>query len=278
MINVPPTSDHAEVDLGPAAGVTDRGLRHLRNEDAVALGSQQTPGGLVVVAVVCDGVSSSPRPDEASQAAARASLPVLLEAVRDSADLAEACAAAVAAARASVAGLGEPANERSATTFLSAVAARDQVTLCWLGDSRAYWLAPAESESEAESAQLTRDDSVAEGMVEAGLATEDAAMALPHAHVLTRWLDAEAADLDGDPARAPHVERFTPPGPGVLLLCSDGLWNYRPDAAELARLALPRALTDPLGAANDMVRFAVEAGGADNITAVLIPYPVPEPS
>jgi serine/threonine protein phosphatase PrpC len=278
MINVPPTSDHAEVDLGPAAGVTDRGLRHLRNEDAVALGSQQTPGGLVVVAVVCDGVSSSPRPDEASQAAARASLPVLLEAVRDSADLAEACVAAVAAARASVAGLGEPENERSATTFLSAVAARDQVTLCWLGDSRAYWLAPAESESEAESAQLTRDDSVAEGMVEAGLATEDAAMALPHAHVLTRWLDAEAADLDGDPARAPHVERFTPPGPGVLLLCSDGLWNYRPDAAELARLALPRALTDPLGAANDMVRFAVEAGGADNITAVLIPYPVPEPS
>jgi serine/threonine protein phosphatase PrpC len=278
MINVPPTSDHAEVDLGPAAGVTDRGLRHLRNEDAVALGSQQTPGGLVVVAVVCDGVSSSPRPDEASQAAARASLPVLLEAVRDSADLAEACVAAVAAARASVAGLGEPANERSATTFLSAVAARDQVTLCWLGDSRAYWLAPAESESEAESAQLTRDDSVAEGMVEAGLATEDAAMALPHAHVLTRWLDADAAGLDGDPARAPHVERFTPPGPGVLLLCSDGLWNYRPDAAELARLALPRALTDPLGAANDMVRFAVEAGGADNITAVLIPYPVPEPS
>ena len=278
MINVPPTSDHAEVDLGPAAGVTDRGLRHLRNEDAVALGSQQTPGGLVVVAVVCDGVSSSPRPDEASQAAARASLPVLLEAVRDSADLAEACVAAVAAARASMAGLGEPENERSATTFLSAVAARDQVTLCWLGDSRAYWLAPAESESEAESAQLTRDDSVAEGMVEAGLATEDAAMALPHAHVLTRWLDAEAADLDGDPARAPHVERFTPPGPGVLLLCSDGLWNYRPDAAELARLALPRALTDPLGAANDMVRFAVEAGGADNITAVLIPYPIPEPS
>ena len=114
-------------------------------------------------------------------------------------------------------------------------------------------------------------------MVEAGLATEEAAMTLPHAHVLTRWLAAEAADLDGDPARAPHVERYSPPGPGVLLLCSDGLWNYRPDAAELARLALPRALTDPLGAANDMVRFAVEAGGADNITAVLIPYPSQRP-
>jgi len=42
------------------------------------------------------------------------------------------------------------------------------------------------------------------------------------------------------------------------------------------RLALPRALTDPLGAANDMVRYAVDAGGADNITAVLIPYPFPQ--
>jgi serine/threonine protein phosphatase PrpC len=272
MINVPPTPDHDEVDLGTAAGVTDRGLRHSRNEDAMALASEQTPDGLMVMAVVCDGVSSSPRPDEASHAAAQAALQVLLDAVRTGGDLAEASRAAVVAGRESVARLGEPANERSATTFLSVVAARADVTLCWLGDSRAYWLAPAESES----VQLTRDDSVAGGMVEAGLATEEVAMALPHAHVLTRWLGAEAADLAGDPARAPHVEQYSPPGTGVLLVCSDGLWNYLREAAELARLALPRALTDPLGAANDMVSFAVDSGGADNITAVLIPYPAPE--
>ena len=272
MINVPPTPDHAEVDLRSAAGVTDRGLRHHRNEDAMALGAEQTPDGLVVVAVVCDGVSSSPRPAEASYAAAQAALPVLLEAVRTGGDLAEASRAAVVAGRKSVAGLGEPENERSATTFLSVVAARSDVTLCWLGDSRAYWLAPAESDS----VQLTHDDSVAGGMIEAGLASEETAMALPHAHVLTRWLGAEAADLDGDPVRAPHVELYSPPGTGVLLVCSDGLWNYLPEAAELARLALPRALTDPLGAANDMVGFAVDAGGADNITAILIPYPSPE--
>ena len=238
----------------------------------MALGSEQTPGGLAVVAVVCDGVSSSPRGAEASRAAADAALPVLMEAVRTGADVAEASRAAVVAGRKSVAGLGEPENERSATTFLSVVAAPGDVTLCWLGDSRAYWLAEAKDQS----AQLTRDDSVAGGMVEAGLATEEAAMALPHAHVLTRWLGAEAADLDGDPSRAPHVEHYSPPGHGVLLICSDGLWNYLPESAELARLALPRALTDPLGAASDMVRFAINAGGADNITAVLIPYPTPE--
>jgi serine/threonine protein phosphatase PrpC len=272
MINVPPTPDHDEVDLGTAAGVTDRGLRHQRNEDAMALASEQTPDGLVVVAVVCDGVSSSRIGAEASRVAAHAALPVLLEAVRAGGDLADASRAAVVAGRESVAGLGEPENERSATTFLSAIAARGDVTLCWLGDSRAYWLAQTESDS----VQLTRDDSVAGGMVEAGLATEEAAMALPHAHVLTRWLGGEAADLNGDPGRAAHVEQFSPPGPGVLLVCSDGLWNYLPDAAELARLALPQALTDPLGAANDMVRFAIAAGGIDNITAVLIPYPAPE--
>src|SRR5579863_3691389 len=129
MINVPPTSDHAEADLGTAAGVTDRGLRHLRNEDAMALSSHQTPDGLVVVAVVCDGVSASPRPDEASLAATQAALPVLLDAVQAGGDLAEASRAAVVAARTAVAGLGEPENERSAATFLSVVAARDQLTL-----------------------------------------------------------------------------------------------------------------------------------------------------
>ncbi len=102
MINVPPTSDHAEADLGTAAGVTDRGLRHQRNEDAMALGSEQTSDGLVVVAVVCDGVSSSARGDEASHAAAQAALPVLLEAVRTSGDLAAASRAAVVAGRQSV--------------------------------------------------------------------------------------------------------------------------------------------------------------------------------
>ena len=239
----------------------------------MALDSQQTPDGLVRVAVVCDGVSSSPRPDAASQVAAQAALPVLLEAVRSGGDLVEASLAAVLAGRESVAGLGEPVYDTSATTFLSVVAARSEVILCWLGDSRAYWLAQPASES----LQLTRDDSVAGGLIEAGLATEEAAMASPHAHVLTRWLGAEAADPGGDPARPPNVEHYSPSGPGVLLVCSDGLWNYLPEAADLAGLALPKALTNPLGAAADMVQFAVDAGGADNITAVLIPYPPPQP-
>ena len=274
MINNPPSRDHTEIDLGPAAGVSDRGLRHHRNEDAMALTVEQSPNGPMVVAVVCDGVSSSARPDEASLAAVQAALPVLAAAVQAGDDLAAASHASVTAGRQAVAALQGPTGETSASTFVSVVASGYEVTLCWLGDSRAYWLA----QPEAGSRLLTLDDSVAGGMVAAGLANEAEAMASPHAHVLTRWLGGEAADLANDPDRAAHVERFTPPGAGALLVCSDGLWNYLPEAADLAKLALPKALDDPLGAAVDMVKLAVDAGGADNITAVLIPYHAPETS
>jgi serine/threonine protein phosphatase PrpC len=265
MINSSPSRDHAEIDLGPAAGVSDRGLRHHRNEDAMALTAEQSPNGPMVVAVVCDGVSSSARPDEASQA-------VLAASVKAGGDLAAASLASVQAARQAVADLQEPTGETSASTFVSVVASGYEVTMCWLGDSRAYWLA----QPEAESRLLTLDDSVAGGMVAAGLANQAEAMASPHAHVLTRWLGGEATDLADVPDRAPHVESFTPPSAGALLVCSDGLWNYLPEAADLSKLALPKALDDPLGAAAELVQFAVDAGGADNITAVLIPYHAPE--
>ena len=135
-------------------------------------------------------------------------------------------------------------------------------------NSRAYWL-PASPGPAPE--QLTRDDSVAEELVAAGF-PEAGAPASAQAHVLTQWI---GADL-GDPE--PHVLRFEPPGPGVLLLCSDGLWNYQPDAAGLAARALPAALTDPLGAARTLASFAIDAGGADNVTAVLAVFPPARPA
>ncbi|WP_199486904.1 zinc ribbon domain-containing protein, partial [Actinomadura logoneensis] len=66
----PADRDHLEVELatpgGPVAGVSDRGRRYARNEDAFAIAPHPTG----VAAVVCDGVGSSPRPETASRAAA----------------------------------------------------------------------------------------------------------------------------------------------------------------------------------------------------------------
>lgn len=260
---VPVGRDHAELDLGLLAGVTDRGLRHQRNEDAMALATADGPDGRVALAVLSDGVSSAPRPDEASLTAVRTAMRVLLSGARAGEDPS---VAATAAARASAQAVNEMADPDGspATTYVSVTVDGEVVTVCWLGDSRAYWLAG----DHADSARLTRDDSLAEEVVAAGLASVEEAMASPQAHVITRWLGADHPDPQ------PHVAQFSPPGPGVVLVCSDGLWNYRPEAADLAGLALPGALTDPLATAAGLVKFAMDMGGVDNITVVLIPFPL----
>src|SRR6516162_332765 len=234
---VPVSRDHAEFDLGLLAGVTDRGLRHERNEDAMALATASGPHGPVALAVVSDGVSSAPRPDEASLTAVRAAMRVLISSVQTGEDPAGASVAAVKAGAQALTELADPEGSPAAT-YVSAAVSGDLVTVCWLGDSRAYWLA----ENPAECTRLTRDDSLAEELVAAGLASPEEAMASPQAHVITRWL---GADL---PEPEPHVAQFQPHGRGLLVACSDGLWNYRPEAADLAALAMPAASADPLAA------------------------------
>ena len=65
----PSPRDHFEERPAPwVAGICDRGIRHTRNEDAMALAVD----GDRVVLVVCDGVSNSVDSDVASLAAAKA--------------------------------------------------------------------------------------------------------------------------------------------------------------------------------------------------------------
>lgn len=256
--------DHEELDLGLVAAVTDRGLRHERNEDAVALATVPTADGPAVISVVCDGVSSADRPDEASLAAATAAVQALAAAAEAGTDPADSSEAAVAAAREAVAGLAGAAGETPAATYVSAVVSGGTVTLCWMGDSRAYWL---DATPDPAAQQLTRDDSLAEEMVAQGLLPEAEALESPQAHVVTRWIGIGAREA------VPHVAQFALPGPGALLICSDGLWNYDPDGGKLAALGLPGALTEPHAAAAALVRFAVEAGGLDNITVAITPCP-----
>jgi serine/threonine protein phosphatase PrpC len=264
-----------EEDLGQVAGVSDRGLRHSRNEDAMHFAVADTDAGPVAVAIVSDGVSSAPRPDEASWMAVNTGITLLAEGAERGDDPAGVSQTAVKAAGRALTELLGP-DGAPAATYVSAIVSQEQITVCWLGDSRAYWLAAnspnrggpdATVDITGGSKRLTRDDSLAEEIVAAGLATMDEAMASPQAHVITRWLGADLPDPQA------HVEQFTPTGSGVLLLCSDGLWNYRPEAAELAAMAMPAALTRPLDAAADLAKFALDSGGLDNITVVIIPFP-----
>ena len=265
----PTGRDHVEVRARRAFGVSDRGLRHRRNEDAMAIRvvEDDAPHAAgTVVAVVCDGVSSSPRSDEASRVTAETGATVLAERVRRGADPREATATAMTRAAEAVAAIAESPSSAPACTFVSAVLdpRTGAVTLGWVGDSRAYWISGGPASSA--SALLTRDDSWSEAMVQMGALSREEAMRSANAHALIAWMGADSGEIDA------HVSTVTPTGPGAILLCSDGLWNYYPEARDLAE-AVPGASSAPGEAARSYVGLALEAGGKDNITVVVIPVP-----
>src|SRR5262249_4544916 len=117
-----------------------------------------------------------------------------------------------------------PAVTAPACTFVAAVWDGHTITVCGIGDSRAYWI------GSSTNAVLTDDDSWVQEMMDAGLLNEGSYGADPRAHVITRWLGADAPD---EPF---PIRTFAPGEPGQLVLCSDGLWNYAPLAPELAAL------------------------------------------
>lgn len=267
----PRPGDHRESDLGQiAAAATDRGLRHHRNEDAYEIACS----GDRIVAVVCDGVSSSTTPELAAAAAAaatRRALSPALEGPSPDHDTARGLLSdAVAQAQLAVAGLAEGGGPQTpATTLVAAIVTEGIVALANVGDSRAYWLAEDPGET---SRPLTVDDSCAQDAIATGVAPEQA-YASEDAHTLTQWLGADAGEI------APSISVLEIPRPGAILLCSDGLWNHFPEADQLLDLLASDGAQHPIAAARRMVAAAVSAGGEDNITAIVIPAPSrPRPS
>ncbi|WP_229119210.1 PP2C family protein-serine/threonine phosphatase [Enemella evansiae] len=264
-------------------GVCDRGIRHPRNEDAMALAIDETEPDRAVL-VVCDGVSSSADSDVASLAAARTARDLLLqqrpsglgtEQSRQQAQLA-ALAEAVRAANEAVivATAAKPADpdqpvdpnamggSTASCTFAAAVVADGEIVHGCLGDSRIYWLA-----DRGESRQLSVDDSVAQMRIAAGVERELAENG-PQAHAITKWLGRDAPDL------RPTGGVLPVPGEGWLLVCSDGLWNYASTPEELETVVARALVTDPANAeptrlAEALVDWANAQGGKDNITVAL---------
>ncbi len=257
--------ERVEADAGVAAGVSDRGLRHRRNEDALVLRGLASPGGSVTVAIVCDGVSSAARPDEASEAAAQAAAEALVAALRAGDAPAAATREAIHAAGTAVAGLADDQNVHNAPacTFVSAVVTGTAVTVGWIGDSRAYWI--PRTGARPAPARLTEDDSWLARVVAAGTMAHAEAATDRRAHAITAWLGAGAEQVD------PHLVTIAPDGPGVVVICTDGLWGYLDSVEELAAALPVEAFDAPLVAARELVEIALRGGGRDNITVAVIP-------
>lgn len=250
------------------AAVCDRGIRHHRNEDAVALAAAAPPAVRAVL-VVCDGVSSSTDSDVASLAAARAARDVLAQSQPRGLGTAASSVAATARALSNAAdaandavianttpGVGNPAS----CTFVAAVVDGPVLVVGWVGDSRAYWLPDAGG-----PILLTTDDSFAADQIAAGV---DRAIAEngPHAHAITRWLGSDAPD------HTPRTVSVDLDVPGWVLVCSDGLWNYcsaPEDVAALLGATMDTVGEQPLPLATALVEWANAQGGRDNITVAL---------
>ena len=254
--------DTIELQLAPnLAGATDRGRRHHQNEDAIAL---KIIDADTYIIVVCDGVSSSQHPELASQAAATACIESIATVIdRDPQDPAQAISSGIAAALAAVASIPiDPTSsiDPSSTTIVTAIVSAHIATIGWLGDSRAYWIAPDKS------LQLTHDDSWMRDAIESGTFTPAEAAASPYAHAIVRWLGADVAEVDS----TPNITTLAIPGAGYLLLCTDGLWNYAPDPTYLHHLIQQAPTSDTLSIARHLIRYANQQGGQDNITVGIL--------
>jgi serine/threonine protein phosphatase PrpC len=263
--------ERMELAFDDLAGISDRGLRRPRNEDAVAVESVEQPPARVMV--VCDGVSTSAEPALASQAAAEAALAHLVASVKRGHPNSElAMKEAVAAAQKAVCELPYPepggdedeaAEGPPATTLVAALLIEGRATLGWVGDSRAYFV------GREEAWQLSHDDTWMEELALADRVPDASpngnGSEVLRANVLTRWL---GRDLQGDPEVS--ITTFRLPAEGCLLLCSDGLWNYAPTPSLMRELVggLPAGAT-PLQMTRALVDFACSAGGADNVTVAV---------
>lgn len=254
----PDPRDHFSDQPAPhVAAVCDRGRRHTQNQDAMAVRADATEPGRAIL-IVCDGVSSAERAAEASLVAASAAVDVLGRAgAPPTTRLVQAADAAVDAIDDVVAQFPGTA---PSCTFVAGVLEGGTLTVGSVGDSRAYWLPDS-----GDAVLLTRDDSMAEEQVRAGMGRAEAE-AGPLAHTITRWLGPDAPD------HTPRVSTQDVTASGWALLCSDGLWNYASDPRDLAavvRAGMERVGSDPLDLALALVEWANEQGGADNITVAL---------
>lgn len=269
----PNVRDHFEAGPVPwAAGVCDRGVRHVRNEDAMAIDAGDQPRRHAVM-VVCDGVSTSTDSDRAALAAARAALAHVVANVGWTADLVGSAEASEAASEAAT-GAARAANQAvldnsdltssspaSCTLAIALVCGRELLAAN-LGDSRVYFVP-----DDGPAVLLSTDDSMAQEEIEQGI-DRLTAEAGANSHVITRWLGRDAPDI------VPSIATLTvePNVAGWVVVCTDGLWNYasEPDALAMVVRQLGEAGPEqPVALARDLVQWANGQGGHDNVTVAI---------
>jgi protein phosphatase len=130
-----------------------------------------------------------------------------------------------------------------------------------VGDSRAYVLRKG-----GRLERLTRDQTMAQSLADAGAISQEEVDRHPSRHVLTSALATRGAFVQVD------LKRSRLEDGDQLLLCSDGLTEMVSDETIARVLAAPGPSAD---ACRRLVDLALEEGGKDNVTVVLGRYKIP---
>jgi len=153
-----------------------------------------------------------------------------------------------------------PALSEMGTTLVAVREHDDEYELAWVGDSRVYRF----NRDDARLECLTRDQNVAGRLLDTGRITAAQAREHPQRHVLT--------DCIGQRAGLPTIEsrRIGWREGDRLLLCTDGVNGELTDA-QMARWL--GADESPRSAAEKLVQLALEAGGRDNLSLIVLDAP-----
>ena len=146
----------------------------------------------------------------------------------------------------------DPERRRMATTLTLWIGAWPHSYLLQVGDSRCYLF------GNDRLTQISRDQTMAQELVDQGVLTQSDAENSHWAHVLSSAI--------GGTQTAPVITRVDQAWTSVGLLCSDGLTKHVSDEQIEERL---RTMTSARQVCKDLLKDALDDGGTDNITIVV---------
>jgi protein phosphatase len=231
-----------------AAGLTDVGQVRQGNEDSMHVGDS--------VFAVADGMGGHAAGEVASALALEPIARLDGRVFGDDAQARSALEDAVVAANRAVveAAHADDTLQGMGTTLTAALFEGRRLHLAHVGDSRAYLL------RRGRVTQMTRDHTFVQQLIDDGSITEEEAAVHPHRSVVTRAIGA-STEVEID------LETLNLASGDAVLLCSDGLSGVVADD-RIAELMISDRT--PQQTVSELVRAANEAGGPDNITAVLL--------
>ncbi|GGM50831.1 BofC C-terminal domain-containing protein [Dactylosporangium sucinum] len=226
------------------AARSDRGLIRSGNQDSVYAGPR--------LLAVADGMGGMAAGDVASNIVIATMAPLdedvpgnaMIDTLRSAVDLAN--------QQIRDAVEENPAMEGMGTTLTAMLFSGTKMGMVHIGDSRAYLV------RDGEFAQVTKDDTYVQMLVDEGRISLEEANSHPQRSLLTRALDGRDADPEYSVRQVKPGDRY--------LLCSDGLSGVV--SAETIEATL-REYVDPNQCASRLVELALRGGGPDNITVIV---------